>query len=221
MPDMSLQPGPEDRPDENALTPPAGDQAPQQPVSPPPPPPPPPAAPPTAPGGYPPPPTWAAAPPPPQSPPPGAYGAGYPGQAPAAPTYGAPAHGAGGQPPAAPGYGAPGYGAPAYGSGYGYPGYVPRRTDTKAIIGLVLAIASWVMCPVLAAVIALVLASQSNREIDASQGTLEGRGLNTATKWVAWLNIVLTTVGIIALIALFVAMPEVAGSFTLDDSTQF
>jgi len=127
----------------------------------------------------------------------------------------------GGQPPAAPGYGNPGYGAPAYGSGYGYPGYVPRRTDTKAIIGLVLAIASWVMCPLVAAVVALVLASQSSREIEASQGALEGRGLNTATKWVAWLNIVLTIVGIIAVIALVVAMPDVAGSFTLDEGTQF
>lgn len=85
----------------------------------------------------------------------------------------------GGYPP--PGYGAPGYSAPSYGA--------PRRTDNKAVIGLVLAISSWLICPVLPAIAALILAGQSNRAIDASGGALEGRTMNTATTWVSWLNI--------------------------------
>jgi hypothetical protein len=63
-----------------------------------------------------------------------------------------------------------------------------------------------VVCPVVLAVAALVVASQSNRAIDASGGRLEGRGMNTATKWIAWLNIVLMTLLIVGSIILVVVL---------------
>jgi hypothetical protein len=59
-----------------------------------------------------------------------------------------------------------------------------------------------VICPFITAVIALILAGQSNTAIDASGGRLEGRSLNTATKVIAWLNIALGIIAIGALIAL-------------------
>ena len=80
----------------------------------------------------------------------------------------------------------------------GYP--AARQTDSKAVIGLVLAISSWLVCPLITAIIALVLAGQSNRAIDASGGRLEGRSMNTATKVIAWINIVLSVLALIAVV---------------------
>jgi hypothetical protein len=129
---------------------------------------------------------------------------------------------------AAPGYGypagAPGYpaGAPGYPpAGYGYPGYpAPRQTDSKAVVALVLSITSWVLCPILPAVIALVLAGQSDRAIEASGGRLEGSSMNTATRWVSWANIIVMSLAAIAFLGLFVfAIGQ--GGITLDETTQF
>lgn len=111
------------------------------------------------------------------------------GDAPAAPPPGA-------YPPPPVGYAAPGYPPPAYSApGYaypppGYPGYAPApTTSTSAVVGLVLAIASWAVCPIVLAIVALVLAKKSGDEIAASQGQVSGEGLNTATKVIAWINI--------------------------------
>lgn len=74
-------------------------------------------------------------------------------------------------------------------------------TSTNAVIGLVLAIVSWVVCPIIAAVVALVLARNSDKEIKASNGRVGGSGLNTATRIIAWLNIGVSIVaGIIVVI---------------------
>jgi hypothetical protein len=111
-------------------------------------------------------------------------------------------------PPPSPGYGAPpppgysggyggGYGAPGYGgyggypNGYGYPGGVAPRTDGTAIAALVLAIVSFVLCPLIPAVVALALIPGSRRTIKASGGTLSGDSILTAAKWIAWINVVL------------------------------
>ena len=72
------------------------------------------------------------------------------------------------------------------------PGVTPvagPTTSTNAIVGLVLAIVSWVVCPIIAAIVALVLAHSSDKEIKASGGTVGGSGLNTATRIIAWINI--------------------------------
>ncbi|MFM9134502.1 MAG: DUF4190 domain-containing protein, partial [bacterium] len=114
--------------------------------------------------------------PPPVWPPPGA-------PAPAAP---APAGTAAPQayPPGYPAAYAPGYPA-AYAPAYP----APRRTSTNAIVGLVLAILSWAVCPVVPAIVALFLAHSSSREIEESGDTVGGEGLNTATRIISWINI--------------------------------
>jgi hypothetical protein len=103
---------------------------------------------------------------------------------------GAPGSG-GGQP--GPGYGAPqpsgGYGAGGYGAA-GHPGYGPARTTSaNAIVALVLAILSFPVCPVIFAIIALVLAKSADREIAESHGTKEGTGLVRAARIIGWINI--------------------------------
>lgn len=87
------------------------------------------------------------------------------------------------------------------------PGVAPvagPRTSTNAIVGLVLAIVSWVVCPIIAAIVALVLAHSSSKEIAASDGRVDGAGLNTATRIIAWLNIAVSIVVGIVIAALAV-----------------
>ncbi|MCH1403828.1 MAG: hypothetical protein L7U50_05955 [Candidatus Nanopelagicales bacterium] len=52
-----------------------------------------------------------------------------------------------------------------------------------------LSIVSWVFCPIIPAIIALVFASKARREILASNGWVTGTGLVTSAKIVAWINI--------------------------------
>lgn len=140
---------------------------------------------------------------------------GAPGQPTVPPAYPLPypAQGYGYPPP--PGYPPQGY---AYPPPPGYPaqGYAPAvATSTSAIVGLVLAVTSWILCPIVLAIVALVLAKKSGDEIDASQGRVGGEGLNTATKVVAWVNIglygaIAVIVGAIFLVAL--VLGAVSGS---------
>lgn len=100
-----------------------------------------------------------------------------------------------GTPPGYPPVGYPPVGAQAVGYGA-----APAQMDSKSVVALVLAIASWVICPLITAIAALVLAGQSDRAIDESGGRLDGHSMNTATRWIAWANIALSVLALIALI---------------------
>lgn len=110
------------------------------------------------------------------------------------------------------------------GTAWGIPGAsatgMSRPTSTNAIIALVLAILSWVMCPLIAAIVALFVARSSDKEIVASGGGLGGSGMNTATRIIAWINIGASIIGgivfaaLIALGVLFAASPN--NPFNLD-----
>jgi hypothetical protein len=71
-------------------------------------------------------------------------------------------------------------------------------------VGLVLAITSWILCPIILAIVALVLAKKSGEEIAASQGRVGGEGLNTATKILSWINIGLYAAVFVILGAVFI-----------------
>ena len=92
--------------------------------------------------------------------------------------------------------------------GYPQQGYhaAARQTSTSAIVGFVLSIASWVICPVIPAIVALVLANKAEREVAASSDRLTDSGLVLPTKIIAWINIgvvgaVIVVGGIIAVTA--------------------
>lgn len=108
----------------------------------------------------------------------------------------------------------PGYGPPP---GPGalppapYGGWAPApQTDGTAIAALVVAICSFVVFPVVPAIVALVLASSARRDIDASGGRLGGEGLVTAARVVAWTNIGLS----VGAVVLFVALLTMPFAFT-------
>jgi hypothetical protein len=108
---------------------------------------------------------------------------------------------------------AQGYGPPPqpYGQGPGHGG-PPQQTSTRAIVALVLAIGSFVVFPLIPAIIALVLASGARDEIDASGGRVGGSGLVTAAKVVSWVNIGLTVGGVLLAVAAFALFASVGFS---------
>ena len=80
-------------------------------------------------------------------------------------------------------------------------------TSGNAIAALVLSIASWVVCPIVFAIIALVFASLGKKEIEASGGLRHGVELVMAARIVAWINIgVWAALLVIGLIVGFVVL---------------
>jgi hypothetical protein len=82
---------------------------------------------------------------------------------------------------------------PAERGGYGLPA---PETDGNAIAALVLAILSYVVFPVVPAIVALFLAGRAKRSIEASCGRRSGVGLVRAARVISWIEI--------GLVALFV-----------------
>ena len=124
------------------------------------------------------------------------------------PSYGTPPPPPGGQDP----YGQqPSYGTPppppygGYGQQpYGYAGYQAPEIESSAVVALVLAIASFVVCPVIPAIVALVLANNADTAIQASGGRKTGEGLTKAARIVSWINIGLFVGGLVLFILLAV-----------------
>ncbi len=76
--------------------------------------------------------------------------------------------------------------------------------SSNSIVALVLSICSWVVFPIVFAVIALVFASKAEQEIAASNGSVGGGAFVTASKIVSWINIgfyaALVILGLLALL---------------------
>jgi hypothetical protein len=101
----------------------------------------------------------------------------------------------------------------------GYGGYSQRpsaQTEGTAITVLVLAIVSFVVCPIIPAVVALFMCPGARRKIEGSGGALTGEGLVTAAKIISWVNIGLWGAGI----ALFVVL-GIISAIASDSSDEF
>jgi type III secretory pathway component EscU len=97
----------------------------------------------------------------------------------------------------------------------GTPGMVVSQpTSSNSIVALVLSIMSWVVCPVIFAIVALVFANKADKEITANQGNMGGGSLVLASKIVSWINIgfyaALLVLGLLAFF--FVALVGVASN---------
>jgi hypothetical protein len=96
----------------------------------------------------------------------------------------------------------------------GYPSapYPPAaQTSTNAIVALVLAVASWLICPIVPAIVALVFASKATKELRASGGAMQGAGLVLGAQITAWINIGLYA-ALIVFFGLFFLVALVAGA---------
>jgi Domain of unknown function (DUF4190) len=111
------------------------------------------------------------------------------------------------------------YGTPPPPGQYGTPqpyGYGAPQTEGLAVGALVLSIVSWVICPLIPAIVALVLASQAKAKIEASGGRLTGLGLCTAARIIAWIHI-----GLIALLILIIVLVAIGGGFNGSTTTNY
>jgi len=86
--------------------------------------------------------------------------------------------------------------------------YAPTTvpTETLAIWAFVCAIGSWVLCPVVLAIVALVLAKQADAAITAAAGWKQGRGMVTAARVIAWIHLALAAMAVVFLVAFFVGL---------------
>ena len=109
-----------------------------------------------------------------------------------------------------PPYGASSYGPPPQASGAGQPsGYRPQdtRTETKAIIALVLAVAAWTpTVPFVGAIAALFVARSARRDIEASGGRLTGLSLCRWATVLSWVHLAVV-VGLALLALALVLLP--------------
>ncbi|HWV87678.1 MAG TPA: DUF4190 domain-containing protein [Capillimicrobium sp.] len=80
------------------------------------------------------------------------------------------------------------------------PGPTQAPMSSKANTALVLGIVSWLICPIVLSVMAMVFAQQAKREIDASSGTIGGRGRAEAAMWIGATSLVVY--GILLVVAL-------------------
>ncbi len=110
-----------------------------------------------------------------------------------------------GQPPQ---FGGPGYPAPAYGPGAGNPSV---KNSDDALIALVAAIASWVICPVVPSIVALVYAGKATQAIAASGGALGGSSMVTAARLIAWIHLALLGVFVLVVLVFVVGVSMGAG----------
>ena len=121
----------------------------------------------------------------------------YPGPPPEGGPYGAP------QEPGQ--YGQPNqYGQPQY-CQYGAPSYggAPQSNSSKATTSLVLGILSLLCFGLLTGIPAMIIGRNATKEIDASNGTIGGRGMATAGFVTGIIGTLLSVLGIIAMIGMF------------------
>ena len=74
----------------------------------------------------------------------------------------------------------------------------------NSIVALVLSITSWVVCPIVFAIVALIFAHKAEKEIAASNGSVGGGAFVLASKILSWINIgVYSAVVVLGIIGLF------------------
>src|SRR5687768_4839855 len=111
------------------------------------------------------------------------------------------------EPPPSSGGPPPGWTPPSAGA----PGYAALpQTDGTAIAALCVAIGQFVLGGLLCglpvgAIVAIVLARNSQQKINESGGRLSGDGLNTAAKIIGWIYIGLFVVGVVVVIIILAA----------------
>jgi type IV pilus assembly protein PilA len=90
--------------------------------------------------------------------------------------------------------------------------YPPAPTGTagKATAALVLSILSFVLCPIIPAIAALIVAAKAKKEIDASYGRLGGEGQVKAARILSVVHLVLSVLMIPVLLA--IAVPTFLGA---------
>lgn len=78
--------------------------------------------------------------------------------------------------------------------------YPAPKQDDRALWALLLSIFGWIICPVLAHILALVLANQSLTAIRRSGGWLTGEGMANAARIIAIIGLALSVVALLLVV---------------------
>lgn len=92
-----------------------------------------------------------------------------------------------------------------------YPPVPAAQTSTMATVSLVTGIASWVIVPLIGAIVAVITGHMAKKEIRESGGRLTGDGLATAGLVLGYIQIGLTVLGV-CLLACIIAFSAVQGT---------
>jgi len=100
-------------------------------------------------------------------------------------------------------------------------GYVapPRRTPGGAVTALVLGILGLVMCGLFTSIPAIIVGRNTTREIDASQGQLDGRGMAQAGFVLGIVGTVIFGLALLLVIVVFALGGVIASGFESTCST--
>jgi len=88
------------------------------------------------------------------------------------------------------------------------------QTSTLAIVSLVTGITTWIIIPVVGAIVAIITGHLAKNEIRASMGRLTGAGLATAGLVLGYIQIILIVVPICIIIILALLGPAIGDVFS-------
>jgi hypothetical protein len=83
---------------------------------------------------------------------------------------------------------------------------LPVQTSSLAIVSLVSGIASWLVLPVLGALVAVITGHMARKEIRASEGRLTGMDMANAGMILGYVHLALSIVGICLVVLLFAGL---------------
>jgi hypothetical protein len=90
-----------------------------------------------------------------------------------------------------------------------------------AIVSLVSGILSWIMFPLIGAIVAIITGHMARKEISNSFGAQTGDGLAIAGLILGYVNILLTCLSLVFVVLIFGGMFGLAGCAVLSDSASF
>ncbi|KHK96844.1 hypothetical protein LK09_13370 [Microbacterium mangrovi] len=102
------------------------------------------------------------------------------------------------------------YAGPPAAPAYGAPAYVAPPTNTLAVVSLIAGIASWVVLPFVAAVVAVITGHMSLGRI--KQSGESGRGMALAGVILGWVNIGLSILATVLVVVLVLGAFGIAAS---------
>jgi hypothetical protein len=89
-----------------------------------------------------------------------------------------------------------------------------QQTSTLAIISLVAGIASWLIVPVIGAIVAIITGNKAKKEIAAGAGSLGGEGLAKAGVILGWANLAVFLLSVCAVVVLILLGPAIGEVFS-------
>ncbi len=94
-------------------------------------------------------------------------------------------------------------------------------TNTMAVVSLISGILSWVMFPLIGAVVAIITGHMARKEISSSMGAQSGDGLAVAGLVLGYLNLVLMCLSLVFVLLLFGGMFGLTGCAILSESAGY